>query len=81
MVQLKVINENEGAAPQATRSAEMAAMNALDPVFSHHKKLLDGDFWRRIPAYKDVTEVVHVVHDAGLAERVARIRPLGCVKG
>jgi tRNA-splicing ligase RtcB len=32
-------------------------------------------------AYKDVAEVVHVVHDAGIAEKVARIRPLGCVKG
>ena len=32
-------------------------------------------------AYKDVAEVVDVVHQAGLAEKVARIRPLGCVKG
>jgi len=32
-------------------------------------------------AYKDVAEVVHVVHDGGLAEQVARIRPVGCVKG
>jgi tRNA-splicing ligase RtcB len=32
-------------------------------------------------AYKDVAQVVDVVHDGGLAEKVARIRPLGCVKG
>jgi tRNA-splicing ligase RtcB (3'-phosphate/5'-hydroxy nucleic acid ligase) len=32
-------------------------------------------------AYKDVDEVVRVVHEAGLAERVARLRPLGVVKG
>lgn len=32
-------------------------------------------------AYKDVADVVHVVHEGGLAERVVRIRPLGCVKG
>ena len=32
-------------------------------------------------AYKDVAEVVGVVHEGGLAERVAKIRPLGCVKG
>jgi tRNA-splicing ligase RtcB (3'-phosphate/5'-hydroxy nucleic acid ligase) len=32
-------------------------------------------------AYKDVADVVSVVHEGGLAERVARIRPLGCVKG
>ncbi|MEZ6183807.1 MAG: RtcB family protein [Planctomycetota bacterium] len=32
-------------------------------------------------AYKDAADVVGVVHDGGLAERVARIRPLACVKG
>jgi tRNA-splicing ligase RtcB len=32
-------------------------------------------------AYKDVNEVVDVVHHAGLAKRVARLRPLGVIKG
>ncbi len=32
-------------------------------------------------AYKDVAEVVEVVAAGGLAAKVARIRPLGCVKG
>lgn len=32
-------------------------------------------------AYKDVREVVDVVHNAGLAKKVARMRPLGVVKG
>jgi tRNA-splicing ligase RtcB len=32
-------------------------------------------------AYKDVDEVVGVCEAAGLAERVARLRPLGVVKG
>lgn len=32
-------------------------------------------------AYKDVSRVVRVVHDAGISKLVARIRPLGCVKG
>jgi tRNA-splicing ligase RtcB len=32
-------------------------------------------------AYKDVDLVVNVVHDAGLARKVARLRPLGVVKG
>ena len=32
-------------------------------------------------AYKDVDEVVEVCHRAGLARRVARLRPLGVVKG
>jgi tRNA-splicing ligase RtcB len=32
-------------------------------------------------AYKDVNEVVEVVHSAGIAQRVAKTRPLGVVKG
>jgi len=32
-------------------------------------------------AYKDVDRVVNVVHDAGLARRVARFKPLGVIKG
>ena len=32
-------------------------------------------------AYKDVSQVVDVVHGAGLASRVARLRPLGVIKG
>jgi tRNA-splicing ligase RtcB len=32
-------------------------------------------------AYKDVSDVVDVVHDAGLARRVARLVPVGVIKG
>ncbi|PIQ89839.1 MAG: RNA-splicing ligase RtcB [Candidatus Omnitrophica bacterium CG11_big_fil_rev_8_21_14_0_20_42_13] len=32
-------------------------------------------------AYKDVNEVVDVVHSAGISKRVARMRPLGVIKG
>ncbi|MDD5137713.1 MAG: RtcB family protein [Candidatus Omnitrophica bacterium] len=32
-------------------------------------------------AYKDVNDVVGVVHNAGIARRVCRMRPLGVVKG
>ncbi|MCK5328889.1 MAG: RtcB family protein, partial [Candidatus Latescibacteria bacterium] len=32
-------------------------------------------------AYKDVDEVVEAVHRAGLSRKVARIRPVGVVKG
>jgi tRNA-splicing ligase RtcB len=32
-------------------------------------------------AYKDVERVVGVVHDAGLARRVARLVPIGIIKG
>jgi tRNA-splicing ligase RtcB len=32
-------------------------------------------------AYKDVDAVVNVVHNAGLARKVARLRPMGVIKG
>jgi tRNA-splicing ligase RtcB len=32
-------------------------------------------------AYKDVDEVIEVVAQAGLATKVARLRPLGVIKG
>jgi len=32
-------------------------------------------------AYKDVSQVVDVVHETGLATKVARLRPLGAIKG
>jgi tRNA-splicing ligase RtcB (3'-phosphate/5'-hydroxy nucleic acid ligase) len=32
-------------------------------------------------AYKDVAQVVEVVHKAGIAKKVARLRPMGVIKG
>ena len=32
-------------------------------------------------AYKDISAVVNVVHRAGISKKVARLRPLGVVKG
>jgi tRNA-splicing ligase RtcB len=32
-------------------------------------------------AYKDVTHVVDIVHEVGLAKKVARLKPLGVIKG
>ncbi len=32
-------------------------------------------------AYKDVTEVVNVVHGAGISKKVAKLRPIGVIKG
>jgi tRNA-splicing ligase RtcB (3'-phosphate/5'-hydroxy nucleic acid ligase) len=32
-------------------------------------------------AYKDVNDVVNVVHNVGIAKRVCRMRPLGVIKG
>jgi tRNA-splicing ligase RtcB len=32
-------------------------------------------------AYKDVADVVNVVHGAGIAAKVAQLRPIGVIKG
>ena len=32
-------------------------------------------------AYKDITDVVSVVHGAGLSRKIARLRPLVVIKG
>ena len=32
-------------------------------------------------AYKNVNDVVDVVHNAGLSHKVARMRPIGVIKG
>jgi tRNA-splicing ligase RtcB len=32
-------------------------------------------------AYKDISNVVDVVHNAGISKKVARLRPLGVIKG
>ncbi len=41
----------------------------------------DGILEELPEAYKDVDEVIEVVHHAGLARKVARLRPLGVIKG
>jgi len=41
-----------------------------------------GTLAEEIPeAYKDIDEVVNVVHGAGLSKKVARLRAVGCIKG
>ncbi len=57
---LPVINESlnviqEGCAPRALKPA-------VDPATLTHRDLLDGDFWRKIPAYKDVNEATFIDH-------------------
>jgi tRNA-splicing ligase RtcB len=32
-------------------------------------------------AYKDISQVVEVVHGAGISKKVARLRPLAVIKG
>jgi tRNA-splicing ligase RtcB len=32
-------------------------------------------------AYKDVSNVVDVIHNAGIARKVAKLKPMGVIKG
>jgi len=32
-------------------------------------------------AYKNLNDVVGVVHDAGIAKKVARLKSIACIKG
>src|ERR1035438_518061 len=41
----------------------------------------DGILEELPEAYKNVDEVIEVVHCAGLARKVARLRPMGVIKG
>jgi tRNA-splicing ligase RtcB (3'-phosphate/5'-hydroxy nucleic acid ligase) len=41
----------------------------------------DGILEELPEAYKDVDEVIEVVHEAGLARKVARLRPMAVIKG
>jgi lysine 2,3-aminomutase len=50
---LKVVSAGSDRPPQRP---------SLPPDFLRHRDLLDGDFWRRIPAFKDVTEAEFLDH-------------------
>ena len=47
-------------------------------VMGHNRKGLAEE---APDAYKDVNEVVEVMHASGIAMKVAKVRPLICVKG
>ncbi len=76
----------------AGRLMSRTAANKAAKGRSIHRELLDrGVFVRsksraglneeQPAAYKDVVQVVNVLHDAGISRRVARLRPVGVVKG
>ncbi len=57
-------------------------MRNLEEAGIYEKSETKTGILEEIPeAYKDVDEVVNVVHCAGIARRVARLRPLGVIKG
>ncbi|MCG3136177.1 MAG: RNA-splicing ligase RtcB [Phycisphaerae bacterium] len=77
-----------GAGRRMSRSAAIRAARGR----SIHRELLDRGVYARArgrqgldeeqpDAYKNVIEVVNVLHQAGISQRVARLRPIGVIKG
>ena len=71
---------SRGKALKASRNrsiaAEMADRGVI--VMAAGKKTLSEEMPE---AYKDIEEVVNVVHRVGLSTKVARLRAVGCIKG
>ena len=77
-----------GAGRVKSRTAAMRSINAGDllkeleskgiMVKAHGRSTLVEEAPQ---AYKDVNDVVNVVHNAGIAKRVCRMRPVGVIKG
>lgn len=71
---------SRGRALKASRNrsiaAEMAGRGVI--VMAAGKKTLSEEMPE---AYKEIEDVVRVVHQAGLSKKVARIRAVGCIKG
>jgi len=58
----------------------------IDQELAERGIIVRGRSWKGLAeeqpqAYKDVSLVVDVVHEAGLAKKVARLRPIGVIKG
>ena len=79
----------DGAARRMPRTAatKLAKGRAIDRELYNEKGIVVRARERRTiaeempEAYKDISEIIEVVHQAGLSRKVARLRPLGVVKG
>ena len=69
-----------------TAAVKNAQGRRIDKELAEHGVIAKCRHWKGLAeeqpaAYKDVSMVVDVVHRAGLASKVARMRPIGVVKG
>jgi tRNA-splicing ligase RtcB len=69
-----------------TAAVKQSQGRRIDQELAEHGVIARARSWKGLAeeqpgAYKDVDLVVNVVHNAGLAKRVARLRPLGVIKG
>jgi tRNA-splicing ligase RtcB len=77
-----------GAGRQMSRTAAMkhAKGRRIDKELAERGVIARARSWRGLAeeqpdAYKDVDLVVETVHQAGLSKKVARMRPIGVIKG
>src|SRR3972149_1616696 len=77
-----------GAGRMFSRSAAIRSMRAEDVKHELEEKgiFIQSASWQGIveeapSAYKDVDAVAQVSHDVGIATKVARLRPIGVIKG
>ena len=75
-----------GRAMSRTAAAKAAKGRRIDRELADEGVVARARSWRGLAeeqpaAYKDVDEVVGVVHGSGLSRRVARMRPIGVIKG
>jgi tRNA-splicing ligase RtcB len=77
-----------GAGRLMSRSEARRAVRGRSPIDEMHARGVEvmaagmATVAEEMPeAYKDVADVVDVVHGAGVASRVAQLRPLGVIKG
>jgi tRNA-splicing ligase RtcB len=69
-----------------TQAMKMAHGRSIEQELEQQGTIVMGRGYKGIAeeqpaAYKDVNDVVRVVHNAGIALRVARMKPIGVIKG
>ena len=72
--------QSRHAAKRALQGVDVAARLEAQGIMirAHNRGLLAEE---ASEAYKDVAEVVEVLDKAGISRKVARMRPLGVIKG
>lgn len=69
-----------------TKAVRHAKGRRIDHELAQRGVIARAQSWKGLAeeqpdAYKDVNQVVDVVHNAGLSKKVARMRPIGVIKG
>ncbi len=75
-----------GRAMSRTAAVRASAGRRIDQELAERGVVVRAQSWKGLAeeqpaAYKDVDRVVEVVHRAGLSAKVARMRPIGVIKG